>query len=634
MLGLLQGCSPDNDPVGPAANPSFDYATRRVRPVALAAEPALAGAAFALYTDAPGQGGRLLQEGRLDEQGRFDQRLRLPSSLGSVFLESRAVGLPGGFSIPLDGEGGFRWSLDDDRGKTQPLALNASRRSAGKTQSGPAHYRMPVFDQQGVPNNLLQPGDQLTHAFLSAMTASLPEGKPVPSYNPTYLASGNQTDLVITDSADVWVTFVHEGAGYKNTLGYYVYPLDSPPTTATQIDTVYILYPNVSFNGSGGGLQSGDKQYLGAFGPRTGIGWVLLQDAYRRGAVNTSQLHLYSNPDFNPEPQAEDRQHTVLLYDQTRERVVIGFEDIARDNAACDQDFNDALFFASANPIASVDRSRMPRLIEEGQDSDGDRVPDAQDAYPNEAAKAFNAYTPFENGFGSYAFEDLWPSRGDYDFNDLVVDYNYRQVLNRANALVSMEWTFVVRHIGASYHNGFGLAMPLTPSAVQSVQGQALRHGLVRTDARGLEAGQSQAVAMIFDDAFDHLGDTLRLQIALPQPVNLSNFNAAGLNPFVFANGQRGREIHLPDHAPTDLMDSSFFGRADDRSAPGRGRWYRDPSKKPWAMEISHAYAPPVETQPIEKAYRYFNEWVQSRGSRYPGWYEPKPGYRNSALVQ
>lgn len=26
---------------------------------------------------------------------------------------------------------------------------------------------------------------------------------------------------------------------------------------------------------------------------------------------------------------------------------------------------------------------------------------------------------------GTYAFEDLWPSQGDYDMNDVVVRYNY-----------------------------------------------------------------------------------------------------------------------------------------------------------------------------------------------------------------
>jgi hypothetical protein len=32
--------------------------------------------------------------------------------------------------------------------------------------------------------------------------------------------------------------------------------------------------------------------------------------------------------------------------------------------------------------------------------------------------------------YGTLAYEDLWPSKGDYDFNDLVVDYDFNIVKN------------------------------------------------------------------------------------------------------------------------------------------------------------------------------------------------------------
>ncbi len=32
---------------------------------------------------------------------------------------------------------------------------------------------------------------------------------------------------------------------------------------------------------------------------------------------------------------------------------------------------------------------------------------------------------PSEQFTGTLAYEDLWPGKGDYDFNDLVVDYDF-----------------------------------------------------------------------------------------------------------------------------------------------------------------------------------------------------------------
>jgi hypothetical protein len=79
-----------------------------------------------------------------------------------------------------------------------------------------------TYNSQGLPNYLVTPRDVVSSAFLNRIGASLPEGYPVPSYNPHYITAGTQTNIEImgVDSADVWLTFVAEGAGYKNTLGF------------------------------------------------------------------------------------------------------------------------------------------------------------------------------------------------------------------------------------------------------------------------------------------------------------------------------------------------------------------------------------------------------------------------------
>merc|ERR1711991_317750 len=54
------------------------------------------------------------------------------------------------------------------------------------------------------------------------------------------------------------------------------------------------------------------------------------------------------------------------------------------------------------------------------EDVDGDGISNAEDDFPDDADRSFNNFFP-ASGYGTLAFEDLWPARGDYDFNVLVV---------------------------------------------------------------------------------------------------------------------------------------------------------------------------------------------------------------------
>ncbi|MEM6785816.1 MAG: LruC domain-containing protein, partial [Bacteroidota bacterium] len=81
-------------------------------------------------------------------------------------------------------------------------------------------------------------------------------------------------------------------------------------------------------------------------------------------------------------------------------------------------------------------------------DQDNDGVPDVFDDFPTEADFAFERFSPSEYVFGAVAFEDLWPGTGDYDFNDLVVAYRYREITNSASEVVRFEADFAVQAAG------------------------------------------------------------------------------------------------------------------------------------------------------------------------------------------
>lgn len=212
--------------------------------------------------------------------------------------------------------------------------------------------------------------DEVSQETLQLISDALPEGFPVPDYNPQYITSGYDTDIVLEDNADVWVTFVGEGAGYKNVLGFYTYDADNPSSEAPQPEDITIVFPNVSAKNSGGSLEVGHKVKIGRFPAGTGIGWVLLANGWK-GRVTSGLWQLFSNTDYNPEADERLRYHNVLLNDPDNERIILGFEDIRRDYASCDQDFNDALFYITANPYTAIKTQNYNKITDHAPVSSG-----------------------------------------------------------------------------------------------------------------------------------------------------------------------------------------------------------------------------------------------------------------------
>ena len=108
-------------------------------------------------------------------------------------------------------------------------------------------------------------------------------------------------------------------------------------------------------------------------------------------------------------------------------------------------------------------------------DTDGDGILDIDDAFPEDAEAAFESFTPSKYGKGTIAFEDLWPTTGDYDFNDAALSYQAIAVLNSDNLAVRLDFICNIKANGAGHTNGIGFEMEgLIPSQVESVTGPGL----------------------------------------------------------------------------------------------------------------------------------------------------------------
>ncbi len=612
---------------------------------------ALTGVKVDVYDENNEQGGNALASGVSDDNGQLTIDVTAPSYLDSISIRPQYVGLLSEAFVAVDGNdielniGGPNESV------IEPETENATSSLSTKVTSISSDWfnALGKWDRRGVPDYLEKKRDNIDKEFLNDINASLPERQNLSKTNSEYLTE-NDINTRLDQDAEVWVTFVHEGTSWRNALGFYTYDLNNPPSSPENIDSLYMVFPNASYHNSGGGLKSGDKVKIGTFKTGTGIGWFLVPSGWSSWlrTVRKNNSIKWSDKRFNDYGSHTNVQHIVALKDNSRELVLLGFEDKSKPNS--DEDYNDCIFYVSANPYAAINVDDI-QSIKTKKDTDNDGVDDHSDQYPEDSERAFNRYSPAKDVFGTLAYEDLWPSKGDYDFNDLVVDYNHQLVLNAKNKVVEVKSTFKTRAIGGAFENGFGYQFMLNPNQVKSVTGTHLTEGIITTNANGTESGQSKAVIIVYDNAFAHMkpvsGYTVNAEKGSPyvepfvaevkvefnNPVSSNSLGRTPYNPFIISNKRRGVEIHLSGERPTDLCDKALFGKNDDNTNPGRGFYFKTKKYHPWAIHTPEKFDYPAEKQDIVRAYNFLQRWAESTGRLYSDWFKKKQSYRNDKNI-
>lgn len=296
-------------------------------------------------------------------------------------------------------------------------------------------------------------------------------------------------------------------------------------------------------------------------------------------------------------------------------------------------------------------------IIQPDADSDGDGISDQVDDYPNDPTRAFNLYYPDDGTFGSLVFEDRWPDQGDYDFNDLALDFKYQGVVNANNELVDVKATYVAKAVGASLKNGFGVEMNIPQAKVTNfARSQSLTESFINTDANGLETGHpsNKTVFIVYDNVSNIMQpatgsifvnteseaayvqpDTTQISFSLNPPLSSLELDALQppFNPFIFIDKDRTHEVHLPDTNPTALADLSLLGTADDASNSSAGNYYKTASGLPWAISMPNSFDYPKEKVDILDAYYNFDDWAESDGVNNTDWYLPITGNVNLANI-
>jgi LruC domain-containing protein len=484
-------------------------------------------------------------------------------------------------------------------------------------------------------------------------------------------ADASGSNLEFSRPAKVMVSFLHEGAGYRNTFGFFSYDPANPPASHDEVDTAKVLFPNTSLAGSGGGLRSGASIFLGEIDPANGdagLGFWLAANGWSSGrGRGYNGHHFYTLSDLNPESHEADRKHIVMLGEevdlaQNTRRFWLGFEDIRLDYSYSDKDYNDLIVQVEVSPAdALANSASIPVLSNDDAavDADEDGVTDTTDIDDNDASRAFEQYYPGENEWGTLLAEDNWPLQGDYDMNDMGVRYRVREVLNSGGQIKDVEIEYQLQARGAAFHNGFAVSLGDSVFA-DNVESVTLNGESIDPIADAVYLNYS-----IFDDAWAHTWQggsaecwtfhtlpgcdssdvsSFDFQLTFANPVERSALGAAPYNPYLYAhkvgpdlagytrlnalggeiyrdNGSvRDIEIHLPHHRPTSGQDLSLFGAGDDASN-GVDTFYINNSNLPWMIDVPFPIDYPAEFIDISRAYPAFIDWVQSGGEEARDWY-------------
>ncbi|NNL08785.1 MAG: LruC domain-containing protein [Croceitalea sp.] len=601
----------------------FDYSTTKEIDVVLDVPQFLKSAVFKIFEKAGNQDSTAVGRATFDTNGHFEKRFKVKATADSIILFSDYVGLIKDLSLPIDG-GAVTFDYRTVYQRTSPSGKKAIRplKFESAEDFGLSFTYMGTFDEkEGVPDYLTTP-DEITQEFLDDINASIPDNSDGTSQtNPAYLMEAD-AQVILTEEAEVWVTFVSEGAKKENALGYYSYPLDNPPSRPEDIESLTIIFPNASLVKSSGGLLPGDRVSLGSFPANTVVAWFLVRDGFDKDEVKDDKDIYFSNPDFNTDEDYEIPYFTVVLYNEANKLALLGFEDLEKKKDP--NDYNDVVFYVKSSPENALQINNVTIMLI-ANDEDGDGIEDELDSYPADPNKAFNNFAPSETTTGKLVYEDLWPSKGDYDFNDLSMDYRYNLITNANNLVTSLEAKFTIENIGGSLQNGFGISLPIDPQNISGIEGQLLNGDYETVAANGteLDSAPNESIILVIGNVASLEGTVINMTINFDSPLNAEVLGDIPFNPFLIVNGDRVREVHLPNFPPTSKAD--YLGTFDDRTNLETGFYYKTNTNLPWALHIyDDTFVVPIESIPITQQYPDFVEWANSSGQNKKDWYKRK----------
>lgn len=545
-----------------------------------------------------------------DKNGKFEGTMYIATALKEAYLYTSCWGLPQCVKLELSNEGAV---FDITKTVITPRSRSISSRASftGTEQPFGIGQRLDNVwslckwgDYGALPSEYVSKTSTVNGENIADISTRVQHVFDINVGNcAKFLSDASVTNITIPQNETTLdIVFLSERAAFDNTLGYYYYKEGQAPTTREELNKLkkYIVFPRINVNDWPFVMNGGQTAQLKFFGENHDqkatsnfpkgyvIGWFFISDAYNANfspydTVKESTLNLNGNTIFFSNDVGQYKRF-VSLDDKKSGIVVLGFEDQVNLDPKS-EDYSDALFIVrSSSNISNEERPAIP-----------DEKPDVKPGidYLN----------------GTLCFEDNWPSGGDYDLNDVAVEYGRDIEFDAQNNAteITESFKFVQRSDAATYNNFF------------AYQVNDISNIISKSDGILVEEGTKSIV--INKSAKNSIGQTFTIVRKINGNINKDELKKPDyFNPYIIVGSypsEKRVEVHLPTYKATSFADASLNNTQGDA-------YYRDKDGKyPFAIDIPIIeFGLSPERDNIGKTYPNFNKWVESNGANYNDWYK------------
>lgn len=427
------------------------------------------------------------------------------------------------------------------------------------------------------------------------------------------------TDMYVSKDAEVAVTFLGQNTCWNCSMGYYYYKEGEKPSSLNDAHVI-MLFPNTqdglwtegSASGSAGidrktavrlkyypNIATNSKEgETTTFPAGYRIGFAIATNAWSNRAKSTDTKYRAATSEglsVQIDGTAYDEPRTAV-YQYKEGPIMISFEDYISD-----ENFSDIVITMKSNPV--------------------DAITDVPVVDPDTKHTTTNVLK------GIYAFEDQWPSQGDYDMNDVLVRHNYEKTFDKDNKIYSEAFIFKTFQNFAQNNNGLACRLNYLPAGAE-VKCEMRKAGETEFTETTFAYEPTDNVFLLAGNVKENMGAEYKVTVTYQTPETKEHTADA----FIYKNTADGKrwEVHIPNEKPTSLMDNSCFGQEADASQPDKGIYYVRGGNYPFAFFLAGANEkdlgklldPANESTAIDQLYSGYNGWVNGNGNDNQDWYK------------
>lgn len=447
----------------------------------------------------------------------------------------------------------------------------------------------------------------------------------------------SNVDLTLIADTELSLCTMGSMSCWNSSMGYYYYDSDHQPTTQMDLNII-MIYPNTQdgyrYEPVGGdqyqgniGMQRGDVIQLlyypniangdlttvsTVFPKGTKIGFILKPNSW------SSQGRSYCT--LNGTKPMNDKMNVWVA---STEGLSYCNEDMGEYRMADSASETHTAKFSYCSPDGS--HYAIVTVEDACDDDDYDDF-----LFAVNPADVFAPLPEVEDGKttrrGVFAFEDRWPSQGDYDMNDVMIDYVQEQFFSGAKIKRQVLY-FTTYQNRVSDQSGLAVHFDTKIAPSKITMKKQARGELAPVAVTYDFDGEAY---ILTDDITAELETTYIMELTYSSPV--SAFNLVKPEPFIFRDKEDDLrwEVHIPYEAPTSKMDTRAFHTFQDASDLENGKWYVCRGDYPFAFYLDNIRIdsfkdnildPKNESLPIDVFFPGFIDWSTSHGAMHSDWY-------------